>query len=1357
MKQKVITLKIGSIGGGEGVVESIVQGPGIIIDSADVANPIVSSESLQIIDEGNGDGYRIVGRDSNNYGSIGLGAFDFSISLLASITAGSTGDKSVAFGDTTISQNYTSFSSGKFNVGTDINTIFEIGIGSSNVARANALEIYLDGTLSAPESSIALITSRGSKALITREFADATYISSATSPSGLEAINEGNGLGWRYIGKDPDYFGNIGFNATDLSTSNTLSITLGAIGSSSFAANFETTAEQSYTSAFGYQTHAFRLGSFVSGNQSVSNGLYGAAFNLQTLVTGDYGASFGDNTIALNYASLVAGRYNIGTNINTILEIGIGTSDIARKNALEIYTDGLILAPEASTAEIDSASNKVLVTKEWVLTFGIIPTGLGILDEGNGDGRRLIGRDNLYFGSIGLEAVDLSWSDTLSGTLGATGQYSLTSGFETTSSSLNSAAFNNQTIASGIDSFAANTTTRSVGLSSATFGTSTLAQNTSQFSIGKFNVGTDINTIFEIGIGADSGNKANALEVYTTGKLLAPSLTIAIINSAADSVLLTKEWYNAQTSSDANDFLDGGIFNTVNGELTLNVSNQSDVVIDLDGRYLESFTETDPIFIASPSFGITGTQITNWDTAYGWGDHAGLYSLLGHTHLLVDVTDITATFNELNLLDLATLTVGHGLFADTSSTASWRQLLGSEIDNDLSWTSNSGDVTAGFHAENRIAIWSSTANEIDSDSSLVYTDTDRLGVGTGNPQETLHVNGNALADAFIVQGGLNTQILLGDGTLDSTLFPAVNLNTIHRTSDGSDHGFIDQDVTITSSPTFDHVLIDGITFNLLASPPDALEGHLHWNGDEGTLDLGMPNGVIQQIGQELFFFAKNQTGATIANGKPVMFDGVLGASGRILATYAIADGSRPANTTIGIATQDILNGGDGYITWFGKVRGIQTNGANYGEIWIDGDLLYISATTAGDLTNVPPEAPNLQIAVAVVILAHATNGTLTVRPTWRGKIVDMDDVNGTTPLDGYTLLWDNANQYWDASAINANIVLYDNTTSGLTATDVQAALDEINASIGGGSVTSVVGGIDIAVNNSDPNNPIVNYDGVRFTYSVNQIGIGLTVVVDDIVSLQGSTLILANATDDTKVAVGVIIEVIDDDNVVYQNVGEMDYPTAGLTIGSAYYLATSDGNATSVEPSNYVQPLWVAVAVDRVILQIDTMFVYDGGGAIPNDFLDGASFNTGDGVITMTVGTQSDVTVDIDGRYVEPGDLDRVDQTATNKGNITGIISFDMSKSNIYATLSGDVTAISFTNEPTATDYVTSIITVTQDAVTARAMDWTASGVMPAKGVVAADLEPDQTLGAITEYWLFWAGHLGYWRISKVETETTVL
>ena len=67
-------------------------------------------------------------------------------------------------------------------------------------------------------------------------------------------------------------------------------------------------------------------------------------------------------------------------------------------------------------------------------------------------------------------------------------------------------------------------------------------------------------------------------------------------------------------------------------------------------------------------------------TAFSWGDHAGLYSLLAHTHLLTaGATDVTATAAEVNLLDLAGLTAGWVLSADTATTASWKAPAGGGV------------------------------------------------------------------------------------------------------------------------------------------------------------------------------------------------------------------------------------------------------------------------------------------------------------------------------------------------------------------------------------------------------------------------------------------------------------------------------------------------------------------------------------------------------------------------------------------------------------------------------------------------------------------------------------------------------
>jgi hypothetical protein len=49
---------------------------------------------------------------------------------------------------------------------------------------------------------------------------------------------------------------------------------------------------------------------------------------------------------------------------------------------------------------------------------------------------------------------------------------------------------------------------------------------------------------------------------------------------------------------------------------------------------------------------------SNWNTAYSWGDHAGLYSLLGHTHTFSSLTSKPTTLAGYSITDAATSTQG---------------------------------------------------------------------------------------------------------------------------------------------------------------------------------------------------------------------------------------------------------------------------------------------------------------------------------------------------------------------------------------------------------------------------------------------------------------------------------------------------------------------------------------------------------------------------------------------------------------------------------------------------------------------------------------------------------------------------
>lgn len=176
--------------------------------------------------------------------------------------------------------------------------------------------------------------------------------------------------------------------------------------------------------------------------------------------------------------------------------------------------------------------------------------------------------------------------------------------------------------------------------------------------------------------------------------------------------------------------------------------------------------------------------------------------------------------------------------------------------------------------------------------------------------------------------------------------------------------------------------VDYISFDTTNVVNAPTEGQLTWDTVDKTLSLGLNSGhVVLQMGQELHYRVRNNTGSTIPDGTVVRFAGSLGNSGVLLAAPFQANGTYESNVVMGVTTEAIANGADGLVTSFGKVRGINTSA------FTDGAILYASPTVAGGFTTTKPDAPNNVVSVAAVISA-ANNGTIFVRPhvedIWQG-------------------------------------------------------------------------------------------------------------------------------------------------------------------------------------------------------------------------------------------------------------------------------------------------------------------------------------------------------------------------------------
>ena len=237
--------------------------------------------------------------------------------------------------------------------------------------------------------------------------------------------------------------------------------------------------------------------------------------------------------------------------------------------------------------------------------------------------------------------------------------------------------------------------------------------------------------------------------------------------------------------TNTNEFTTGATFNSGNGVVTFTRNNGGDTfTVDLDGRYLTSFTETDPVFTASPSAGITDTNIENWNTAYGWGDH----SLEGYLTSYNDeyttgvtwtagTATLTFTRNDGDTYDvqmletLTDVTVTGGTYASgtqiltlTKNDGSTVDVSGFAIDTDVNWYTTG----ATFNTGNGVI----TGTRSDGGTWTVDIDNRYLQLGGGTLTGNLTLNStnpeilfNGTSDAGVVGGRIEMNEMVTYGLM----------------------------------------------------------------------------------------------------------------------------------------------------------------------------------------------------------------------------------------------------------------------------------------------------------------------------------------------------------------------------------------------------------------------------------------------------------------------------------------------------------------------------------------------------------------------------------------------------------------
>lgn len=160
---------------------------------------------------------------------------------------------------------------------------------------------------------------------------------------------------------------------------------------------------------------------------------------------------------------------------------------------------------------------------------------------------------------------------------------------------------------------------------------------------------------------------------------------------------------------------------------------------------------------------------------------------------------------------------------------------------------------------------------------------------------------------------------------------------------------------------------------------------------------------------------------------------------RLAVDFAQANNDNNSADTIGLVKENITNNLTGDITILGQITEINTTGSLQGETWTDGDVLYLSPTTAGKATNIKPTGLTGHIVVlGYVEYAHAVHGKIYVKIMNGWELDELHNVyiNPSTLANNDVLTYDSASDLWKNKQSNyLQIVSKDITdSSALTGT-----------------------------------------------------------------------------------------------------------------------------------------------------------------------------------------------------------------------------------------------------------------------------------------------------------------------------------
>ena len=187
-------------------------------------------------------------------------------------------------------------------------------------------------------------------------------------------------------------------------------------------------------------------------------------------------------------------------------------------------------------------------------------------------------------------------------------------------------------------------------------------------------------------------------------------------------------------------FMDGGMY--------IGAVDSNNQIIKRSDLSLYLTEETDPVFTASAAGGITSTQVTNWDTAYGWGNHASA----GYLTTFTETDPVLAAYDVYGVTtaDIANWNSAYGWGNHASAgylTTAVESI--SNGDDNIVFSSSTGTVTANLAANVTISNNLTVTGNLTVNGNVTTLNTETLAVEDNMIVLNTNVTGSPTLDAGI--------------------------------------------------------------------------------------------------------------------------------------------------------------------------------------------------------------------------------------------------------------------------------------------------------------------------------------------------------------------------------------------------------------------------------------------------------------------------------------------------------------------------------------------------------------------------------------------------------------------------------